>query len=73
MVLLQVCVTGPSGSIVRSDLFEWHLGRSAIIPDFQRHPGNGALAASISFREGRINYRGLDQANNGVGDHSHVF
>ena len=68
VVLLQVCVTGPVEIIFRSDLFEWHLGRSAIIPDFQRHPENGALAASISFSEGRRNYRGPDQANKGGGE-----
>ena len=73
VVLLQVCVTGPAGSVVRSDLFEWHLGRSAIIPDFQKYPGNGALAASISFSKVRKNCRGPDQANKVVEDHSHVF
>ena len=38
-----------------------------IIPDFQRHARNGALAALISFSEGRRNYRGADQANKGGG------
>ena len=67
VVLLQVCITGPAGSILRTDLFEWHVGWSAIIPEFQRHLGNRVLETSISFSEGRRNYRGPDQANKGGG------
>jgi hypothetical protein len=53
------------GSIVSStagtDIRESHVGWSAIVPEFQRHPGNNTLLAAISFSEKRKCHNGQSQ------------
>ena len=44
-----------------------------IVPEFQVHPGNGALVTAISFLDTRRNRKGPIQASKGVGSHIHVF
>jgi len=44
-----------------------------IVPEFQVHPGNGALVTAISFLDTRRNRKGPLQASKGVGSHNRVF
>jgi hypothetical protein len=56
-------VSATPGSTARTDFLESRVGRSAIVPEFQWHPGNDALLASISFSETRRNRKGANQAS----------
>jgi hypothetical protein len=40
-----------------------HVGRSAVVPEFQWHPGNDAHLASTSFSETRKNRKGPNQGS----------
>ena len=42
-----------------------HAGWSVIVPEFQVHPGNGALVTAISFLDTRRNRKGPIQASKG--------
>jgi hypothetical protein len=36
-------VSATAGSTTGTDILESHVGRPAIVPEFQRHPGNNAV------------------------------
>jgi hypothetical protein len=52
---------------------KFHIGWSVIVPEFQVHPGNGALVTAILFLDTRRNRKGPIQASKGVGSLNHVL
>jgi hypothetical protein len=60
-------VSATAGSTARTNILELHVGQSAIVPEFQRHPGNDTFLAPISFVETTENHKGPYQASKRVG------
>jgi hypothetical protein len=66
-------VSSAAGSNSGTDILKSRVGRSAIVPDFQIHPGNGNLLAVVPFSETRWNHKGSPRRVRRVEDHSHVL
>jgi hypothetical protein len=43
VVPFQICNRFSISDTAGNDILESHLGQSAIVPEFQGHPGNGAI------------------------------
>jgi len=53
VVPFQICNRFSISDTAGNDILESRLGQLAIVPEFQGHPGNGALIAAVSFAETR--------------------
>ena len=53
VIPFQICNRFSISDTAGNDILESHLGQSAIVPEFQEYPGNGAPIAAISFAETR--------------------
>jgi len=53
LVPFQICNRFSISDTAGNDILETHLAQSAIVSEFQGHPGNGALLAAILFAETR--------------------
>ena len=57
VVPFQICNRFSISDTAGNDILKSHLGQSAIVPEFQEHPGKGALIAAVLFAETRDQVR----------------
>jgi hypothetical protein len=62
--LLSLCNKSSVSAIAaQTDILELHVGWSAIVTEFQRHPGNDTFLAAVLFTETGRNQNGPNQTS----------